>query len=825
MRKLTFLWACLFLIGVGLVNAQSKTVSGKVLSAEDNEPVIGASVMVKGTSTGTITSVDGSFTISLTGSSKTIVVSYVGMKTTEIEAKNGIIVRLEADSKFIEELVVGYGTQRKKDLTSSIAKVGGEDISNLATASFDTQLAGRAAGVQVSTSSGVLGAAATFKIRGFSTISSSSQPLIVIDGMPVNSGQIQQVYALSNPMSDINPNDIQSIEVLKDGAATAIYGSRAANGVVLITTKKGKKGSTKVTYDGFVGFASATKTHDLLNATDFVTIANEKYTNWGTAGPAVLDPNGVNTNWNDYIYQTGTQHSHTIGASGGTDKSQYYLSLGYTNQEGIVRNNQLERYSIKADLTQTANKWLKIGINVQASNSVTDGVMNEENSLGSVGFAGTRMLPNVAVFDETDPTGYNIDDVNRKTLGRGANSTYIDNGIQNIVWALDNNVNKTTSTRIIGGGFAELTLAKGLLLKTQAGFDNTKLNDYLYWNAESGDGYGYNGYIYDMNTSYMNMNWQNILSYNTSINTLHNIDATFVQEYTYSGYEYTGAEAYSLSDSFFSDHIITGTFSEKSVDGYKTFNGLASYLLRANYNFDSKYYIGASIRRDGLSRLPADTRWGSFWAASAAWRISRESFWKDSQVSNWFNDLRLRGSYATIGNSELGSNFPYLGTYSAKLYGNQTGIAWSNLGNNRLKWETTETFDLGLDGSLFNGRMNFEIAYWQKNSKDLVLEVPTAPTMGIPGNSYYDNVGKVKNEGFEFTISGDVISKKDFKWHADLNFSTVNNEVTSLYGGNDIVDNYTIIREGESYRSLYGYDYYGVNKANGNPIWTKADIS
>ncbi len=826
MRKLTFLWACLFLIGVGLVNAQSKSVSGKVLSAEDGQPVIGASVMVKGTTTGTITSVDGGFTLSIPGSAKTLVISYVGMKTMEVEAKSGLTVKLESDALAIDEVVVvGYGTQRKKDLTSSIARVGGSEISNLATASFDTQLAGRAAGVQVTTGSGVLGAAATFKIRGFSTISSGSQPLIVVDGMPINSGQLQQVYALSNPMADINPNDIQSIEILKDGAATAIYGSRAANGVVLITTKKGEKNSTKVTYDGYVGSGSATKTHKLLNAQDFVTISNEKFSNWDMVQSAVYDPNGPNTNWNDYIYQNGLQHSHTIGASGGNAKSQYYLSLGYTNQDGIIRNNNLERYSIKADLTQTANKWLKVGINIQANSTITNGVMNEENSLGSIGFAGTRMFPNVAVFDESDPTGYNIDDENRKALGRGTNKTYIDNGIQNIIWALDNNVNKTTNNRMIGGGFAELTLAKGLTLKTQAGFDNTQSNDYLYWNAESGDGYGYKGYLYEMNTTYKNMNWQNVLNYSTVINGVHNINATAVQEYTYTGYEYTGAEAYSLSDPFFSNHIITGTFSEKSVDGYKTFNGLASYLLRANYNFSNKYYFGGSLRRDGLSRLPIDTRWGTFGAASAAWRISKENFWSESDIEGWFNDLRLRASYATLGNSELGSNFPYLGTYSARLYGAQTGIAWSNLGNDKLKWETTETLDLGIDGSMFNGRLSFEIAYWQKNSKDLVLEVPTAPTMGIPGNSYYDNVGKVKNQGYEFTIGGDIVATKDLKWRADLNFSTINNEVTSLYGGDDIIDNYTIIREGESYRSLYGYDYYGVNTANGNPIWTKADGS
>jgi len=825
MRKLTFLLTCLFLVGVGLVNAQSRSITGNVFSADDGQPVIGATVMVKGTTVGTITDTDGKFKISVPGNAKSLVVSYVGMKTIEVEAKNNQTIRLEADARQMDEVVVvGYGTQKKKDVTSSISKIGGADISNLTTASFDTQLSGRAAGVQVSTASGVLGAAATFNIRGISSITSGTQPLIVIDGIPVTSGQKEQVYNLSNPMADINPNDIQSIEILKDGAATAVYGSRAANGVVLITTKQGTKGATKVTYDGYVGFASATKLNSLLNAKDFVTINNEKLENTGQAAQAVYDPTGPNTNWNDYVYRTGLQHSHTIGASGGTDKSQYYFSIGYTNQDGIVRDNNLERYSFKADLTQTANKWLKFGINVQTTHTVTNGVMNEENSLGSVGFASVRMLPNVSVFDATDVTGYNIDKENRKTLGRGSNLSYIDNGIPNIVWALDNNVNRTTNNRAIGSGFAEITLADGLTLKTQAGVDNTQSNDYLYWNAASGDGYGSNGYIYDQNTTYLNENWQNILNYTKTFNSVHNVSATAVQEYTYSEYKYTASDVKGLSDPFFSDQIISGTFSEKNVYGNKTYNGLASYLLRGNYNYDSKYYLGGSIRRDGLSRLSVDTRWGTFWGASAAWRISREKFWSESAISSWFNDLRLRASTATIGNSDLGTNnFPYLGTYSAKQYGSQSAIAWSNLGNNELKWETTQTTDFGLDGSLFNGRLTFELAYWQKKTKDLVLEVPTAPSMGIPYNKYYANVGKVNNSGFEISFGGNIIATKDFKWHADLNFSTVKNVVESLYGGTDIIGSYTITRQGESLNSIYGYDYYGVNKTNGNPIWRKAN--
>ena len=748
MKRLTYLLLCLF-ASIAFATAQTAKVTGTVISAEDDGPIIGASIVVAGTTIGTVTDHNGAFTLDVPSNAQKLIISYIGMKSVEVTVKPIIKVSMESDSQNLDEIVVvGYGTQRKKDVTSAISKVGGEDLANLAAPSFDTQLAGRAAGVQVTTPSGVLGSGPQFKVRGMSTISASSQPLFIIDGMPLAVGDnssgstgMGMLYAEYNAMSDINPNDIESIEILKDGAATAIYGSRAANGVILITTKKGSKGRTSVNYDGYITAASPAKLHDLLGAKDFVTIANEKYENWGMKGQAVYDPNGPDTNWNDYIFRTGFQHNHSLSASGGTDKSQYYVSLGFTEQEGIVRANDLNRLSLKADLTQQATKWFRIGLNGQMTRTIMNGVMNGENSLGGVGFAGTRMLPNVDVYNPDDPTGYNIDAENRKALGRGGNLSYIDNGVQNIVWALDNNVNRTTNTRVIGGGWGEITFMDGLTFKTQAGLDIANVRDYMYWDTESGDGYGYGGLIEEVNSTYATWNWQNVLNFTRTFNSVHNLTATAVQEYTHSETEYMDGSVYELSDPFFSEHIISNTFGQKDVGGWKSENGLASYMFRANYNYDSKYYIGASIRYDGLSKLPKDTRWGTFWGASAAWRLSREKFWTEAPVNEWFNDLRLRASYATIGNSALGSDYPYLGTYGAKLVGPMAGIAWNVMGNNNLKWETTETFDIGLDGALFNNRMTFEIAYWQKNSKDLVLRVPTPPTMGIPNNYYYDNIG------------------------------------------------------------------------------------
>lgn len=811
----------LFFVGIGMVVAQTQ-VRGTVVD-EAGEPIIGATIQLQGTGQGTITDFNGSFQLSAPANG-VLIVSYVGFQTQEIPVTTNPRIVLIGDTELLDEIVVvGYGTMRKRDVTSSISKVTGDDIANLATPSFDNQLAGRASGVQVIQPSGLLGAVPTFRVRGISSLTGGTQPLIIVDGVPMTSGDITMGYVAVNAMADINPEDIASIDILKDGAATAIYGSRAANGVILITTKKGSLGTVKVNYTGYMGSATPVKTYDLLNGEEFTMIANEKLEVWGEPAMAVYD--GTNTNWNDYVYRKALQQSHTVNISGGTPKSQYYFSLGYTDQEGIIRANDLKRLSMSGNASSNINKWLNIGMSMNTSKSVINGIVEGTNSLSDASFAGIRMLPNVDVFSDDDFTGYNIDAANRKSLGRGANKMTISNNIPNIIFVLDNNINRSTNYRMIGNAFAEITFLPGLKLKTLGGIDLSLLNNFMTWDPFSGDGLGYGGLIDQIHTTYYNWNWQNILSYVNTFDGLHNIDLTAVQEYTYSQYDWDNSSVNQMSDPFFMDHIISSTYGSQEVYGGKSMYGLASYLFRANYNYDSKYYIGGSIRKDGLSKLPTDSRWGTFWGVSGAYRISRENFWQESALVEAFSDLRLRASYATVGNQDIGSNFPYLNSYNPQKYGSQNALAWLNMGNRGLLWETTETWDVGIDGALFNNRLTFEIAYWNKDSKDLVMQVPTAPSMGIPYNRYYDNIGKVNNRGFEFTLGSTIIDNKDFRWNSDLNFSTLKNEVKELLNDADIVGNYTIVREGESMNSIYGYDYVGVNIENGYPIYEKADGS
>jgi TonB-linked SusC/RagA family outer membrane protein len=817
MKRFSYLLLCL-LLSIGLVLAQTRQITGTVISADEGDTVSGASVVVKGaTSIGTVTDADGRFTLNVPTNATTLVVSFIGMATTEVAISPNMRVVLASDLQQLEEVVVvGYGTQRKADITSSITRVGGENIAGLATPSFDQQLAGRASGVQVSQNSGELGKAPTIRVRGVNSLSSDTDPLYVVDGVPISIGQ----YGRGSAMADINPDDIESITVLKDGAATAIYGSRASNGVVLITTKKGKAGSASLNYSGYMGWASATKLPKLLNGQQFTDVLNEMYANQpSSAKPAAYD--GTDTNWNDYIYRTGVQQSHTVSISGGTEKAQFYASGGFTDMQGTVIANFLQRFTIKADATIKATNWMKAGISFNGSSQQTQGMTDGWNSLSDPLFGGIRMLPNVAVYNPDDPTGYNIDKDNRRALGRGPNSQPISNNIPHQVWVLENNKNITQNYRAIANAFLEIMPMQGLSLKSMVGADLILSDDHTAWMPEHGDGMGYGGYMgrsFDPTTRW---NWQNILSYTTKIND-HSLDLTGVQEYSKYSYRWFSMTGQNFSDKLFMDDFITGTFDMWNMTGSSQHWGMASYMFRANYNFANKYYLGASIRTDGLSKLPENNRWGTFYGVSAAWRLSQESFWDGLRET--INDFRLRGSFATVGNSGILGNYPYMGTYNPQKYGNQSGIYYNNVGNNSLKWESQKTIDLGFDMQLLNGRISLEFAYWKKENSDIVLAVPIDPMLGLPGNKINRNIGQINNDGLEFTIGATLINNRDFNWRADLNISTLRNEIVSLVDG-DVMGTYTIHREGESQNTLWGYKYAGVNMENGNPMWYKKDGS
>lgn len=704
MRRFLLLLVML-LVGLGVSYAQIKQVTGRVLSTEDNSPIPGVSVYVKEVSNlGTTTNVDGFFILkNLPVNAKTLTFRFVGFKTNEVLIKDGELnVFLVPETQKLDEVVVtGYGIQKKREVTGSIAQVKADKISSLAAPSFETQLAGRVTGVQITAPSGIIGQAPTIRIRGTNTITSGADPLVVVDGVPVYTGNSGSVIS-SNALGDINPSDIESYEVLKDGAATAIYGSRAANGVILITTKRGSQGMFNVTYNNYFGVASVAKRFDLLKSNDFVTIQNEKYKNSGSSTiPAsntgsAGDP--VETDWWDEVFRTGVQQDHTVSMSGSNEKVNYYTSVGYNSQEGVSVNNSMKRYTLRANIQQKATKWLSIGVNAALSRTQYKGLNISANSLSGNVFSVIRQHPNVPVMNPNHPTGYNIDFLNSDVVGRWNNAITIGDNITNIKFVLDNNKFRQVSNRFMGAAFAELKFMDGLIFRTQLGADAIVGDGFQYYDPRHGDGKGMNGYMYQISEPSTRWNFQNVLSFMRQFSNVHNVAATLVAEYQQQEDKYFAAQASDISDRFYNENIVSGSFSTHKVTGGMSEKGFESYAARLNYNYASKYFAQFSIRRDAISSLPKDNRVGYFPGASVGWTLSEEPFFKT--LLPFVSDFKVRGSYAEVGNVDIGA-YPYKGLYSPAKYGSQNGLSFGQIGNDQLKWETSKKWDVGFDVSLF----------------------------------------------------------------------------------------------------------------------------
>lgn len=820
MKKISLLLTFLCLIGVQLVFSQTREITGKVTSSEDGGGIPGASIVVRGTTIGTIADMGGQFRLKIPTNAKTIVVTFVGMDAQNLEIGNQSVynVVLKPTDVSVEEVVVvGYGVQKKREVTGAISQVKGDAMANLATPSFESQLAGRSAGVQVTSATGVLGEAPRIRIRGIGSLSQGTYPLVVVDGMPIITGDVGGDASV-NAMGDINPADIESVEILKDGSATAIYGSRAANGVILITTKKGMKGKASVTYSDYFGVASPVNLFSLLNATDFVTIANEKRANRGQSILAV--GTDINTDWQKAVLrQNAFQQDHNLSISGANDATKYYFSAGYTTQEGVSRPNRMNRFTMRANVDHKLYKWLTLGLNSSVTRSEYFGMNTGANSLSGNIFSAIRQLPNTAVFDAADPTGYNIDDLNPAIVGRGKNNQGIDDNIPNIRYTLDNNVQTSKIMGVMASVYGLITITDGLTLKTQLGVDSKGTTGFFYWNPLHGDGRGSNGIIQNDFTNYLRWNWQNVLTYTKTLAEMHNINVNLVNEFQQQTYNYFYGGGSNMSDSFFNKNLISGSYGTQNSGGSMSQNGFNSLAARVNYNFGLKYFVQASIRRDGISSLPTANRYGLFPGASVGWTISKESF---AANLKFLSDLKVRASYAEVGNVNIG-NYPYLGLYSNAKYGDYNGIAFSQMGNDQLKWETSKKTDIGLDAAFLDNRIKFNFDYFINNQDGQILGVPTPPSFGIPGNTVAKNIGALKNWGYEFSAEAVVINKKNLRVTVDGNLSLVKNTVKELVDHQDIVNTYTIVREGESFQSLFGYEYVGVNKSNGNPIYRKAD--
>lgn len=839
MRKLLVLFLFLTLTSSQLFS-QDRKLTGKVFD-DKGSPLANVSVQIKGTHSGVSTAADGSFTLPVRKDAKFLVISSLNFAMQEITIVNKTNLRVTLqplEQNLDEVVVVGYGVQKKTAFTGAASKVEVKEFSNLISPAIDKQLAGRAAGVQVTNSTGLVNLPATIRIRGINSISQSNDPLIVVDGLPILTGNLAAATN-SNALGDINPADIESLEILKDGSATAIYGSRAAAGVILITTKKGSaSGRTRVVYDGFVGISSPLKKFDLLHAKDFETIVNEKLTNAGLTKRAGVNASAdtADTDWQDAVMiKNAVAHSHTLSIQGGNEKTSFYFSFNYSDQKGIIISNYNRAYRVRMNIDHEVNKFIKIGNNLSVSRQEDGDQDNGATSLGGAINASLRLLPNVSPYNHSNVTGYNIGYPTSNGLDKGPNTTGVEDNYYNVAYTFRKDKYYSDRYRIINNAFIEISPAKGLKLRSQAGVD--MLNDYSYQgtNLYHGPGYG-KGDTYNASQNWLRLLWTNYVTYNHSVKG-HSFNLTAGNEVQKETYKWFGADGTGISDAFYiNQNVISLAATTQVIGGSYGEAGLLSYFGRFNYDYQNKYFVQATLRRDGQSYLAPGNKYGTFPGFSAGWSLSNESFWLHSSFLNkWLGNAKLKVSYAKVGNTL--TTFSYLSTFGNSPYGNLNGLAPTSIGNNSLHWETNVKYDAGLELGLLGNRLNLSFDWFLNDVNNLVLAVPQPLSAGLPGaydlggGTISQNIGTLQNRGLEISLSGLIIKKADFSWGFNANFSTAQNKITSLYsvGGKPVTTisngSYNIIRVGDPINIIYGYQYAGVNTVNGNPMWYKADGS
>ena len=764
-------------------------------------------------------------------------ISYIGMQTAEVAIAPNIRVILKTDSKALDEVVVvAYGTQSARTVTASVSTVRADALKDVPSVSFDQMLQGRASGVSITTPSAGVGQAPIVRVRGVNSITSGTSPLYVVDGVPIESGNLSYL-ANANALADINPADIVSMDVLKDAAAAALYGSRAANGVILITTKQGQSGKVKVSYDGFVGFSNATDFYEMMNAQEYVDFKNLAVKNrYGTdelslttgyvspygnkAFNMMKDANGnyVDTDWKDAAFQNGLSQSHSVAVSGGSDKVRYYLSGNYTTQEGIVKGDKYDRLGVKANVNVQATDWLKVGMNTNVTTGTTSYVdaARRGSNFAVGGFPRLALInaPNLPMYNE-DGTPYYL----AQGLGYGGNTVFSTFSNPAAILSLGNGLSSDV-TRFIGVFYAEATPLKGLSLKTQYGVDYARIEEQRFWSPLHGDGVNSKGLANAYNTKNNRWTWTNTATYNFSLgqNNFNLLAGTEASERNNSRWT---AQRKDLQDDKFV--VFQGPFGSATAGGSLSNNTMVSYFGRINYDYASKYIVSLNYRRDGYSALSEKNRWGNFGGVSAAWRVSEEGFFKP--LRNVVDDLKIKGSYGVVGNTDI-YDYASKSFYSSYNYGINGTYGMAQIADPNLKWESSEKYSIGFNARLLD-RISVDFDYYYTKSSDLILDVPQSPSKGIPGNIITTNAGKMKNSGIELTVSADVIRNSQFTWETSFNITTNKNKVISLADGvenilkgdNGGLEITNITVPGKSIGRLYLYPTAGVDPKSGRRVF------
>ena len=795
---------------------QKQELKGVVMD-ELNEPIIGAHVMLKGTTTGVMTDTDGRFAIATTQASATVVITYVGYVRQEIKVQAGkpIKVVLKMDSNLTEEVVVtGYGTFKKSAYAGSASSVKADRIADVPAVSFQDLLQGNAPGVQFSASSGQPGAAASINIRGMGSFNASNSPLYVIDGVPVVSGSINAISSDAglDVMSTINSSDIENVTIIKDAAAASLYGSRAANGVVLITTKKGQSGKAKVTLKADWGFSDFAMDYRpvLSGAERRDYIYNGLMTGQLRKGKSEADAKAYAddaiddyapepwcgyVNWDDILFQKGSHQTYEAALTGGTDRFKYYSSIAYLKQEGIGIKSGLERLSGRLNVDFQATNRLKLGANLLFA-TVNQDVYSEGTSYTSPFYSSRNaVVPSDPVYNEDGSW----------------NRDFIRNGDRNPLLAATYDYQREYVNRSFNTLYAEYEVLKDLKLKSTFSYDYTTTKGLDWSDPRTSNGDDINGGMSKRYYERQKMVWANQLSYRFNLAEDHHFDV--LAGYEIDAWKRDYLSGYATNFALADKNEISNGMKTESVGGNYAETRMVSYLTRANYDYRNRYYLGASFRTDGSSRLHRDHRWGNFWSVSAAWRAIEEQFM--APAKDWLTDLKLRLSYGV--NGTLPSDYyGYMGLSSlTNGYMEQPGISQSQLRNDNLKWETNYNLNLGLDFALFN-RVNITLEYYTRTTKNLLMDRPISMTTGF--NSYLMNIGEVKNSGIELEIQSQNIQTNHFSWNTSFNLSHNSNKIVTLDGmQTQIISGTQIHQIGKPYRTFYLVEFAGINPETGVP--------
>jgi TonB-dependent starch-binding outer membrane protein SusC len=826
MRKILLLGLMLFLVNA-VAFSQGRVITGTVTSTEDGLGVPGATVLVKGTTIGTATDIDGKYSINVPAGSNVLVFTFVGLTSQEVNIGNRstINVALESDVTALSEVIVtGYGTQPKREVTGAVSSVKGDAIQNLPLQSFDRALQGRASGVQVRSSNGLPGGAVNIRIRGVGSVNAGNEPLFIVDGVQLNN-QSNASFTQSNPLAFLNPNDIESMEILKDAASAAIYGSQAANGVVIITTKKGKQGKAKFEFNAFSGETQPMKFLDILGGAEWYGMRRDAFINSGVANPEAnalsnmgrlpsnwttltrpaLDALGLalpTYDWQREVMGAGRLQNYEMSVSGGDEKTTFFLSGSYNYQEASFRPVDFERGTVRIALTHQATKRLSIETNMNLSTFQQNVPFAVEGSfLGNPAFSASAVLPHNAIYNEDGTYNTAIAGV----LG------------QNVVLVNAYNSGLQRTNTAVGNLITNYKIAKNLSFRSLFGLDYRLLQGDNYRDPRTPDGAGVIG------RSSVQSDWRTrfittqTLNWNKTFNGVHNMSAIAGVEYLSETRE--GISGAGIGFPTFQFRTIQSAATPESVSGFWTGYRRASVFSSVNYDFKKKYLLTLTARYDGSSRFGTENQYGLFPSVRLGWSLVEEEFLKNSST---VSEMKFRASYGLTGNDQIG-NFDARGLYGGGgNYSGSAGIVPSSLANLGLSWETNNTLNLGLDFGFFENRITGSVDAFDRRTKDLLLSQPILWINGFGGIS--NNVGELQNRGLEFELSTVNVDKGGFRWNSSFNITKIDNQILSLYSGlkflpanPGIAVGQPVGRSGEG--AVFSQEYVGVNPATGRPMW------